>query len=370
VSGSWRSRVACLVVLLGIAGCAHVEPPPGGPDDRIPPEVVGTRPAEDAIVPGYAGPVVFQFSERISEQRVAESVIVSPRTSPVEVRHGREEIRVALRRGWQPGMIYHVTLLPAISDLFGNALGEPVSLVFSTGPPIPETQVSGRVVDRLTGAPDAEARVEAIRTTDSLVYAVPTDTAGRFRADRIPEGEYLIRAYRDLNNNRALDLFEPRDSTFATVGSVTPVEVELRLLMPDTTPPVITRVTPRADRLEIEFDDHLDPDQSLGPPQLSVTGPDGAAVPIAGVRFAESAFAPGPAPPVGPGAPPAAVALPTRILEAELEPDAELPAGEYRVAASGIRNVHGLVGDSEATFTVEPAAPPPQPVPPGPDVAP
>src|SRR5690606_29504044 len=136
------------------------------------------------------------------ERGLEETVIVSPRTSPVQISHGRDALRVSLRGGWLPGQIYHVILRPEVADLFGKRLRNPVSLVFSTGPEIPDTEASGTVIDRVTGQRAVNVRVEAIRTADSLVYAIPTDTAGRFTLDRIPEGEYLFRAFEDVNANR------------------------------------------------------------------------------------------------------------------------------------------------------------------------
>jgi hypothetical protein len=111
-----------------------MDPPPGGPEDRSPPGVVAVSPDSMAVVPGWDDPVVVTYSERISERQVEESVMVSPRTSPVAVDRGSRQIRVSLRRGWEPGQIYHVTIRPEIQDLFNNRVTEPVHLVFSTGP--------------------------------------------------------------------------------------------------------------------------------------------------------------------------------------------------------------------------------------------
>jgi hypothetical protein len=354
--------VLALLVLLIAAACAHVEPPTGGPEDLEPPRLLVTRPDSLAVVADLAAPVVLVFDERVSERGVEQAVLVSPRTSMVRVDHRRDELRVSLRGGWLPNTIYHVTVLPEIQDLFGNRRTEPVNFVFSTGPPIPDTRLTGVVTDRITGRNEANARVEAIRMADSLVYAMPSDSAGRFVFDRLPEGEYRIRAFQDMNRNRALDPFEPRDTAFATVITTDTPSVALAILLPDTSPPQIASVSVVNQNVEVRFDDHLDPDQQPTPDQVSITAADGQVVRIVeigvgGLR-SEVADTVGPVamdtaatpPPVRPS--PAALTLPSQTLVIRVADRAELrPGVEYTVEVRAARNVNGLVADSRRSFT-------------------
>ena len=332
-----------------LAGCAHVEPPRGGPEDRIPPGLVATTPTTDTILAPFDGPVVFQFDERISQERLEEAVSVSPRTSPVEVRHGRSSIRVSLRNGWGPDQIYHVTVNPSVRDLFGNPLAEAETVVFSTGPEIPETRLTGVVVDGLTGRPIRDIRVEAIRSPDSLVYAVQTDSAGGFVLDRFPVGGYRVRSFEDTNRNRSLELFEPSDSTDVTIEAATPVAVRLRLLETDSTAAVIASVDTDSLLVELTFDDYLDPAQTIEAGQISLSRADGVGVEVDSARVV-----------AGAGSEPAEAALPSRILEVYLREGSVLePSVEYEVRVAAIRNVNGVSGDAESSF--EPPEPPPPP---------
>lgn len=358
--------MAALTAVLGAAACAHVEAPPGGPEDNEPPEVISIRPTPDSIVPGYTGPVVVSFNERISETGIEDAVIVSPRTSPVAVDHGRREIRVSLREGWAPDVIYHVSIRPDVRDLFNNVIQEPIEIVFSTGPEIPETIVEGSVIDRLTGQPEAEVRVEAIRAADSLVYATATDREGWFQIGRIPEGEYQIRAFEDLNRNRELDGYERSDSGLVEIRSDVAVEVALRLLAPDSTAPVLASAESRPGAIDLEFDDYLDPEQTIGPEQISVLGPSGMPVPIGRIAIGALPVPPPDSIPDLPDAPAPADsvgvedALPAQRVVVELGEDVEMEAGaEYTITATGIRNLFGLEGGGEATLTVPDAEPEP-----------
>jgi hypothetical protein len=355
-----------------IAACAHVEPPPGGEEDRTPPVLVAVTPDSLAVVAAFRDPVVFSFDERIAEQGVQDVAIVSPRTSEVQVSRRGGDLRVSLREGWHAGQIYHVTLRPTLQDLWNNRLPAPVRVVFSTGPAIPDTHLSGTVVDRITGRPEVDVRVEAIRTTDSLVYALPTDSAGAFTFRQIPEGQYRVRALRDLNRNRVLDAFEPRDTAAATVAAADSGRVQLAIVMPDSTPPAVASARLAAAQIEVVFDDHLDPDQVISPGEIQILAPDGTQIPVARASVgrlersdtttaADTAGAP--VTPRQPTARPATAAgpaqtprLPSQNLA--IEPATPLaPNTEYRVRVERVRNVVGLAGGGEATVTTPAAAP-------------
>jgi len=354
---SGKALTATAVVLAG--SCAQVEGPPGGPEDRDPPGILTTRPDTGAVVPDFDGAVAFVFDERISERGVEEAVMVSPRTSPVVVQHSRDEVRVSLRQGWLPGQVYHVSLGPGVIDLFGNPLGRFTTIVFSTGPPIPSTRSSGVVTDRITGRPQPGVRVEAIRSADSLVYAVPSDSAGSFVIDRIPAGEYQFRAFQDINRSRSLELFEPRDSAFGVVGDTPLADISLSLLLPDSTPPVAGSASLQQRRIQIEFDDYLDADQPLDPSRVVVADSAGVPIEVTGVSVGPFVGATAPAEPGDTAATPARRA-PSRLLFVQLADSAELvPESEYIVNVESIRNVNGLAADAEASFTTPPAPPTP-----------
>ncbi len=379
-------RLACRIGLFALAGaaCAHVEPPSGGPEDRIGPSVLVTRPDTFAIVPKWNGAVSIVFTERLSEQLIEDAVMVSPRTSSVQVAHHGDEIKVDLRRGWEPGTIYHVGVRRIVKDLFGNRIAEPVDLVFSTGPEIPNTAAAGLVLDRITVKPDTAVRVEAIRTADSLVYATSVDSVGRFVLAHIPAGDYLLRAFRDVNRNRALDDFEASDTARATLAVGDTARATLSVVLPDTIPPHASSATLAAEtRVEVKFDDYLDPAQEIAPAQVTFLAADSTpvAVAIAAVRVGtgpapgDSAGARRTATPAAQVIPPLVAApaaagpvgpVPSQSLTLDLAADARLaPQTRYRIRIRGVRNIVGLSADVEVELTT-PAPPPPPPAAPAP----
>jgi hypothetical protein len=380
-----RPRAAAVLAgaLLLAPACAHVEAPPGGQVEQRPPQLVSVQPDTAAVVPGFRDRVVIEFDVPISEQGLDEAVTVSPRTSPAAVDRSGGRVRVSLRRGWEAGRIYHVEVGAGVRDRFGNRLEAPVRLVFSTGPAIPATRATGTVTDRITGQPVAEARVEAILQPDSLVYVVRTDTAGRFEVARVPEGDYLVRAFLDQNRSRALDATEPRDTARLAIRADTVPALRLVLLPGDTTPPVAGTAAFADGWVEVRFDDYLDPDQPLAPAQVTLAGPEGA-VAMAEIRIgqpprdttaadtADAREAPQPAARTGarpadagrPGAAAAAPAdpLPSRSLFAR-PAQPLLPDTIYTVTVTGVRNVNGLVGGGEAPLRTPRPAPAPEDAP-------
>ena len=126
--------------------------------------------------------------------------MVSPRTSPVVVDRSSRSIRVSLRRGWEPGQIYHVTIRPQIQDLFNNRVTDPVHLVFSTGPAIPQTRLSGLELP--------ETRLDAPHMANLAqvpqVFQVPADAAGHDATFAVDDDHsfHRRRAERGLSRSR------------------------------------------------------------------------------------------------------------------------------------------------------------------------
>jgi hypothetical protein len=370
--------------LAGAAACARPYPPPGGDRPELPPLLIDVVPEPLSVQAAGRAPVVFRFDRRISERLPVAPVIVSPATSEILWQRGRSEIRVSLENGWEPGQIYRVVLLPGVRDLFGNVTADPIEVVFSTGPEIPNTAVGGIVTDRLTGRPVTNGMVEAVRQADSVTYIAPTDTAGFFSLRHLPRGEYAARAWTDLNRNRRLDPSEP-------VSRTAPVELQagqdtvpllLAVLLPDTTPARLARAEIR-DSLQVQlaFDDYFPPDASLADAAVtlllipdSTPGPRGRLMtpaqhramvaetaPAAGDTAVAAAGAPTPDRPRAGAPQPPAAPLPTRELI--FVPEQPLRAGaEYRFIVAGVTNINEVPGGGgEATATAPGRSAPPAP---------
>ena len=264
-----------------MAGCAREATPPGGPEDRLPPIVILSEPDTFSTVEPFRSPVTLRFSERISERPSAgtldQSVVVSPASGEVRVSHGREGLTVRALGGFEAGHVYRVTVLPVIQDMFGNALQEPFELFFSTGPEFTPNVVAGSVIDRLTGEPLRDARVDAAVAESDVVHTAVTDSAGIFALRYLPAGDYVVSAYLDRNRNAEPDFTEPQGTRPAPLNgdgeaADTTIVLEVALLARDTTSARLARVVVEDSiSLNVSLDDYLDPERPLDDVRVVVT---------------------------------------------------------------------------------------------------
>ncbi len=263
-----RSRLAMALgaaLLTGLAGaCAQQGQPPGGPEDRRPPVVVSTEPDTFAMLGEFRGPVRFRFDERISERTTSgtmdDAVIVSPRTGDVRVRPGRRELTVEVDGGFLPGVVYRVTLLPVVSDLFNNQLRDPFEIVFSTGGELIESAVAGLAWDRVSGEGVESLEVLAIAQEDSAVHVARTDSGGIYAFRYLPPGRYRLVAFEDRNRDQAVDAMEVQGTRSVLLSGPDTLLVDVGVLQPDTTPARLTALQVLDSvTIVLEFDDYLNP---------------------------------------------------------------------------------------------------------------
>ncbi|MBM4182890.1 MAG: hypothetical protein FJ207_01540 [Gemmatimonadetes bacterium] len=252
------------LALAWTSACANQGAPPGGPVDRRPPVLVRTEPDTFATLTDMNANVRFFFDERISENvsagQLDDAVTVSPRTGRVRVRHGRTSLSVEVEGGFRSGIVYRVTLLPMVRDMFGNELRDPFELVFSTGGEAPPTALAGQVWSRTNGGATRGALVQAV-SADSLVYLARSDQAGIYTFRYLPEGEYTITAFEDVDRDGTLDAREPQGFASSALASGDTLLVDVATLPYDTTAAVAMGATALDSvTIALEFDDYLDVD--------------------------------------------------------------------------------------------------------------
>jgi len=272
-----RTGLRCLGTALWIVitACASTGDPPGGPPDQQPPTVLRIEPESGAVLTTLPSEVNVYFDEVIAERvagqptDISGSVLLSPAEGEVRVGWHRDRISVKPRGGFVAGRIYHLQVLPVVTDLRTNRLRAERTVVFSTGPAIPDAGITGAVVDWVAGRPAVRALIEAVWLPDSLVYRALTDSAGYFRLSQIPPGRYLVRGVMDTNNDRRLGVRESFDST--TIALDTAAAVELFAFAHDTTGPRL-RLVEVADSLSLKltFDRPLDPSATFDTSMIRV----------------------------------------------------------------------------------------------------
>lgn len=270
-----------LTVTLLLTGCARIAPPPGGPPDAAPPQLIATFPESVTALEGFDDWVTFRFDEVIDEGGqpnfgdgtggLEKLVFLSPDTLVPRISWRRQTIAVRPQHDWIPNTTYRIELAPGIRDLRGNTLSRGEVVTFTTGGTLPTTMLTGRAVDWISRRFVPAALVEAL-TPDSLSYRTLADSTGRFVLGPLPVGEWLVRVSNDANRNRRRDGREAWDTVRVVAGQDS--VGELWLFERDTLPPRPTGATAatRVDSftIAITLSQPIEPTLSLGPDAVAV----------------------------------------------------------------------------------------------------
>ncbi|NNE43649.1 MAG: Ig-like domain-containing protein [Gemmatimonadetes bacterium] len=142
-----RGRLAASLVLAGLAiSCAKVAPPPGGPEDRDPPQISDAAPPRNATGVPADSAFVLTFSERIDQRSVMRGLTIYP---PVDFRESSWEAGTRLRlvpdEGWPGDRPVLVLLAATAKDRRGNELGTAFRTRFWTADVRDSGEVAGKV---------------------------------------------------------------------------------------------------------------------------------------------------------------------------------------------------------------------------------
>ena len=305
------SRTLALLVAVLVTGCAHMEPPSGGPVDTKAPAVTAVYPAPGSRNVPLDAPVVIQFSEWIDRNAARNQAFVSPPTrGRLRVVAEGNKLQVQPSEaagGWRPNTSYQVTVLPTLPDLHGVRAGRTFTLRFSTGAGIDSASLSGKAFSSAPGTRVAalyrvgdRTGVEPLsaRATDFRPAPVPepwrelpafialADTSGAFRFDSVAQGDYALFAFDDVNGNFAFDFgFEN-----AAAG---PLSIALRPRAPeqvlrtapvDTLPLRISKVAYAGDSLagsvRVDFSRDPHPVRAAEAARYRVIPDSGAPIPV------------------------------------------------------------------------------------------
>ncbi len=181
--------------------CAKFGAPPGGPEDKAPPEVLSVFPPSGSVQVDSGVFFAFTFSEKVQRAPLAANVFISPPLADSFHDELKGEIyRVYPNRYLKKGATYVVTLGTGVRDLRGNPLAQAYSFSFSTGEKIDSGEIAGQVFDRTAPVPQALVKIYRIGDTSAAVdwqkpdYQTSSGKDGRFKFSFLPSGRYRVLA--------------------------------------------------------------------------------------------------------------------------------------------------------------------------------
>ena len=129
-------------ILILAVSCANVKPPPGGPVDKTPPEIIQTIPESGAIKVAPEIQIEARFSEGINPKTAELSIFISPYPGEdVQIKSRGRKITIQFPQVLKSQQTYVVTFGTGIKDYRGNALATSHALAFSTGETLDEGEI-------------------------------------------------------------------------------------------------------------------------------------------------------------------------------------------------------------------------------------
>ncbi len=213
---SWQMVLGIVAVLLFYA-CANVVAPTGGPRDTEPPAVVrSTPPNHSANFDGDA--IRIFFDEFVELRNIRQQLLISPPLEEApEVRIRGRSVIVEIEEDLRSNTTYNFFFGDAIRDITeGNPIPN-FQFVVSTGNYVDSLALSGRVKNAFNLRPEEGIYVmlyenihDSVPYLERPVYLAKTDKEGRFTISNMSEGDYLMFALDDNNNNFLYDLPDER----------------------------------------------------------------------------------------------------------------------------------------------------------------
>ncbi|MBS1261215.1 MAG: hypothetical protein MAG453_00536 [Calditrichaeota bacterium] len=299
-----------IIALLGVAaGCAQVGAPGGGPEDKIPPEVVDTVPAPGTTNADTAATITVRFSEDINRGTLKSAFGLSP-PPPGKVRanwHG-DEVEIRFVTPLKPELTYVLTIGTQLSDTRGNKLQESFVLPFSTGDELDRGEVKGSLITEdspigweIAGYHLGEDAGGAGADPDPSVQppeaTTQTGADGSWRLSNLRAGWWRVFAFKDEDGDR---LWTPWLEQIAVpaynVQAFADTSVSSRALLLKPADPLVlpsprrvqarlaTRFSIRFDRAPVELDADYEltdlPDDTGQYPDEWVTFADDFTIPV------------------------------------------------------------------------------------------
>jgi len=211
LGSSRRSIQAALILSLVLAAaCAVVEPPPGGPVDMTPPQLVVMSPDSGVTGVGELKTIRLTFSEKMDRTSAVTWLHFFPDQRIRQTKwHGATEAEVILEYPLTPDTVIVVEVaagmrdahkvLSRLSRRFPIATGDSIPTGSITGVLImADSAVTNAVVELYDVPPDTLEYFE-----QPLVRRTVSDRQGTYRFDwlPVPGGPWLARAFTDPDNN-------------------------------------------------------------------------------------------------------------------------------------------------------------------------
>lgn len=201
-----------LSIQILITSCAQVSSPTGGPKDTIPPRIVTVNPPPGALRFNEKS-IQLEFNEAIQIKDIQNQLIITP---SIEGKYtpklSKNTLELVFEEEFSENTTYTLAFREAIGDLNEGNAAEDLKLAFSTGDYLDSLSINGRIRNMFTGKAVEDALVSLYLANDTSnlfnsrpYYLAKTNEEGYYQFDNLKDGQYLIYATKDANNNLKAD---------------------------------------------------------------------------------------------------------------------------------------------------------------------
>lgn len=260
-----------ILALVFLLGCAGQYPPPGGPIDTTPPQIIYTSPAKNTLF--FKGNEIFlEFDKYMDQRSVQEAIFVSPDLGTLEFNWSGKELKIFFEEILRENTTYILIVSTSAKDRRGNSLAETFSLPFSTGNNIDSCFITGRVY---SDKPE-DVKIFAYRIKHDSVnildlsrkkpdYISQTSKDGSFSLKYLANGTYRVFAIKDVYNNLVYDpqvdqYGIPQFDILLSDSLYSFHNLKFKLTQEDTSRPFITNVQSlNKNQIKIELNEPVQP---------------------------------------------------------------------------------------------------------------
>jgi uncharacterized protein (DUF2141 family) len=203
-----------VIAIVLLVRCAQVIPLSGGARDTAPPVLVSVTPAgKSTNLPVKGLKIVFKFNELVAVQNLSQKLIINPQLEEMpEVTASGKTLTVSFEKPLLPNTTYFIQFGNSVVDIHESNPHPNLSYLFSTGPTIDSSYVTGKCTYALTGKPASDLLVMLytdLRDSAPMVsgpdYITRTGPEGRYFLSAIRPGRYRVMAVGDKNKNQQYD---------------------------------------------------------------------------------------------------------------------------------------------------------------------
>jgi hypothetical protein len=242
-----------VVGLLG-SSCAISEAPPGGPEDKTPPVVSGTEPANASTGVRADTKVAITFSEKMTAARFERAFDISPRATIAKAHWKKDTVVLEFEEALHPDTTYVFRLKSGYADAHNVRSERPFEFAFATSAEIDTGSIAGRIYFRRKPTGKAVVRLFVLQRDSSFTpesaradREITTDEDGAYELKYLPARSvpFLVWAFQDGNGN---GVFE--------------AESEAAAVLEDTV--MLERGRPRVEREDVYIVDPKEPGAVAG----------------------------------------------------------------------------------------------------------